>query len=91
MRSMLELGADLAQSRTPDSGESPSCPFMVLHGEIHQIELCAQDALYAQSSARAWAIVYEYYEAIQLAKMKIDRKKVQSLKRPGGPSTLTLY
>ena len=34
MRSMPWLDADLAQSRTLDSGESPSCFFMALHGEF---------------------------------------------------------
>ena len=34
MRSMPWLDADMAQSRTLDSGESPSCFFMALHGEF---------------------------------------------------------
>ena len=35
MRSMPWLDADLAQSSTLDSGESPSCFFMALHGEFY--------------------------------------------------------
>ena len=35
MLSMPWPDVDLAQSRTLDSGESPSCFFMALHGEFY--------------------------------------------------------